>query len=584
MTSETSDFKVEAAFANQPNVAARLTVGDALFGLVGLLAAVLRLVGLNSLPLSPAEAEQALTVWRFWQPGQTAVIPLSPAYFSLTAVLSQVLGFSDATMRLVPALFGVALALLPWLLRARLGVVGALVTAVFLAVSPITTVVARTAGGESIALFAALLLLVAWVRWQDSGDGRWAITLAAAVGLGLTSAPLFYTGMAALGVAWFWQMTIGPRWQQPTEQEGRETAVWSRAALVGLFIFLALTTTFLFNISGIGAAAALLADWLQQFGRSEAVAVTTPFLAVARYEIGLLVVGLAAVLWVSWSGHPIGRLALYWLVGVLGLMLLQQGVIHNAALLAPAGYLLIGSFSGSVIGGHIHRRGWALTGGLLLIWALMFVNISRFLRVSVFQPTNLTHVWIAIFGLTLALTTIYFLITWDHHSTYQGILLSVLALLLFYAWGTSWWLTQKAANDPRETWVTTGTANDVPVLLRQITTLSWQIARSPTDIDIFSTVQSPVLAWYLRDFPGFQMGALPAAATTSLILTPDAAEPAFGGDYMGTAYNLAQTGVIAGGFSQSPILDTLRWWLFQESTAVPEPQRLILWLRADLAQ
>jgi 4-amino-4-deoxy-L-arabinose transferase-like glycosyltransferase len=556
-----------------------------LFVVVGLAAAVLRLANLGHLPLSPTEAEAALAVWRFWQPGEVVLASGSPAYFTLTAVLTQIFGFSDGVMRLVPALFGVALALLPWLLRARLGMVGALVTAVFLAISPITTVMARTAGGDSIALFAALLLLVAWVRWQDSGDGRWAYALAAAVGLGFASAPLFYSGLVSLALAWVLQMTLGPRLIHQAEPGEGETAVWPKAAMVGLLIFLALSTTFLLNISGIGAAASLFADWLQQFGRSAIVSVATPFLAVARYEPALLVVGFAAIFWISWSKHALGRLAFYWLVGVLGVMLAQPGTISNAALTPLAGYLLLGSFAGSVFGSRIHQRGWALAGGLLLIWALMFVNFSRFLRVSVFDPTNFSHVWIAIFGLVLALTTIYFLITWDGRSTYQGILLSVLVALAFYQWGTAWWLGQEAANDPRETWVTTATDDDVRGLLAQIRALSWQTAGSETDVDIFSAVDSPVLAWYLRDFPNLQLGdAVPPAATYSLILTPDETEPAFGSDYMGADYGLLYTGVVDQGFVQSPVLDTLRWWLFQESTAVPEQQRVVLWLRTDLAQ
>ncbi len=587
MTSNTSNVQMKAD--QKPGLAARLTIGKALFGLVALAASVLRLTNLGHIPLSPTEAEAALAVWRFWQPGQAALAPASPAYFTLTAVLTQIFGFSDAVMRLVPALFGVALALLPWLLRRRLGAVGALVTAVFLTISPIAVVVSRTAGGEAIALFAIFLLLAAWVRWQDERHGRWAVTMTAALGLGLASAPLFYSGLAALALAWLFTTTIGPRLSRPAdgeEETGKEeTAIWPTAALTGLLIFLALTTTFLLNINGIGAAASLLADWLQQFGRSELAAGTTLILAVIRYEIGLVIVGLAAIMWASWRGHALGRLALYWLVGITAVLLVQQGIITNAALAPLAGYLLIGSFAGSVIGNHIHWRGWALTGGLLLIWGLMFVNVTRFLRTSVFDATNMSHIWIAIFGLTLALTTIYFLITWDSRSTYQGILLSVLAMLFFYNWGTARWLGQEAANDPRETWVLTGADDEVPVLIDQIRDLSWQIAGSETDLDIFSAVNSPILAWYLREFPNFQMGtAVPPAATTSIILTPDGTEPAFGSDYMGADYALLRSGVLQEGFMQSRLLDTLRWWVFQESTAVTQKQRLILWLRADLTQ
>ena len=596
MIDDTSNVNMDTKTTWQPNWAARLTIADALFALVALAAGLLRLVNLGSLPLSPSEAEAALAVWRFWQPGHTAVFPGSPAYFTLTALATQVLGFSDAVMRLVPALFGVALVLLPWLLRQRMGPVGALITAVFLAVSPITTITARTAGGEAIALFAIFLLLAAWVRWQDSRDGRWAITLAAALGLGIASAPLFYSGLAALGIAWFWQTTIGPRLNQPEEtgevdetaaetETEKETAVGPAAALTGLIVFLMLTTTFLFNLSGIGGGTAVFTAWVQQFGRSDLEPVIKPFLAIARYDLTLIIVGFAAFVWASWNRQALPRLFVYWLLGGFAIILLQQGIISNAALAPLAGYLLLGCFATAIIGDKIHLRGWGLTIGLLIVWGLMFVNISRFLRISVFNPTDFSHIWIALFGLTLALTTIYFLITWDVRSTYQGVLLSVLAMLFLYQWGTASWLGQMAANDPRETWVTTGTDDDVGSLIRQIELLSWQIVGSGTDIDLYSAVNSPVLAWYLRDFPQAQIGdSLPPAATFSLILTPDVAEPALGSDYMGADFGLLHTGVVSSGLSVSPILDTLRWWLFQESTAVSQQQRLVLWLRADLTQ
>jgi hypothetical protein len=296
----------------------RLTVADGLLGLVLLAAAVLRLANLGHLPLSMLKRRRR---WRCGSSGSRVRpfwLPISPAYFSLTAWLTQLFGFGDGMMRAGTGPVWRGLVYLPWLLRHRLGTQGALVTAVLLAISPLNSTVARTAGGDSMALFALLLLLVAWVRWQDSGDGRWAYALAAAVGLGFASAPLFYSGLVSLALAWVLQMTLGPRLIHQAEAREGETAVWPKAAVVGLLIFLALSTTFLLNISGIGAAASLFADWLQQFGRSAIAPVTTPFLAVARYEPALLLVGFAAIFWISWSKHALGRLAFYWLVGVLG--------------------------------------------------------------------------------------------------------------------------------------------------------------------------------------------------------------------------------------------------------------------------
>ena len=56
-----------------------LTVADGLLGLVVLAAAVLRLANLGHLPLSDAEATQALAVWQFWQPDTAVLASVSPA-------------------------------------------------------------------------------------------------------------------------------------------------------------------------------------------------------------------------------------------------------------------------------------------------------------------------------------------------------------------------------------------------------------------------------------------------------------------------------------------------------------------------
>ncbi|HID51285.1 MAG TPA: hypothetical protein EYP41_04505, partial [Anaerolineae bacterium] len=115
----------------------RLTIADAVFGLIVLAAGIIRFNNLDALPLSDGEAEAALAVWRFWQPGAAQVAVVSPAYFSLTAVLTQLLGFSDTVMRLVPAVFGLGLVILPRFLQRRLGVIGVLAASLLLAVSPL---------------------------------------------------------------------------------------------------------------------------------------------------------------------------------------------------------------------------------------------------------------------------------------------------------------------------------------------------------------------------------------------------------------------------------------------------------------
>ncbi|MBE2222047.1 MAG: glycosyltransferase family 39 protein, partial [Anaerolineae bacterium] len=510
----------------------------------------------------------------------------SPAYFTFTAMLTPILGISDGVMRFVPALFGILLVLLPWLLRDRLSTVGALITAVFLTISPIATALSRTAGGDSIALFAAFLLLIAWVNGRDSGNGRWFYLFTIALALGLTSSPLFYSALATLGIAWLGQRLAGPRLIAENEENTKlEPATLRSGLIVGGILFLLISTFYLLSVGNVGAAAAILGDWLHQFGGfgnlDNALA---PFLAIVRYEIALLVVGLIAIIWAAWRLQSLPMFCVYWLVGTLLLLILQQGNLINAALIILPLYLLIGAFAGAIIGQHIGWHGWLLTVGLLILWALMFVNTSRFLRKMTFGGDDFNNAWIVIFALAFALTVIFFAISWDARATYQAVVISVLLMLLFYNWGTAWWLGHEAANDPRENWVNDGTDAGMLVLADVVQDLSWQLSKSDQDVDILSTVDTPALRWYLRDYVNATIGkAAPSDTTSTLVITPANAQTALGTSYMGADYIISRSAPVEEVISNSPTLDTLRWWVFHQSPAVPAQERVILWVKSETA-
>ena len=135
-----------------------LTGEVALYALIALAAAGLRLYRLGTRPMTEGEAAQALAAWRFIQ-GQ-AVEPTGYSPFLLTSniLLFGLFRAGDFTARLVPALFGVALVLLPYLLRRRLGRMGALAASFLLAISPAANFFSRYLGGEIVVAACALAL------------------------------------------------------------------------------------------------------------------------------------------------------------------------------------------------------------------------------------------------------------------------------------------------------------------------------------------------------------------------------------------------------------------------------------------
>ena len=520
-----------------------LTVAGGLLLLVVTVAAVLRLANLGAVPLSPEEAQEAFAVWRFWQPEAGEItFAYRPAYFTLTSLPMLMLGDGDAIMRLVPALFGVALTLLPWLWRRYLGVTGALTASLLLAVSPAATITARTAGGSAIALTAVLLLLIAWTRYLDEGHRAWLMVAFAAVGTGLASDGLFLSGVATVGAAWLAQARYGPHLSLQASTNGRRLRREHVrvAAVAGVAVFLGLATTFFLNLGGLGAAGGIVGAWLGRFGLPTSLLTwVSPVLAFGRYEVAILLPGTVAIFWASWQGKPLPVFLVYWFTAGLLLSLMQPGVVENALLLAMPAALLVGHFVHDAFRVPAGRNGWAVFILLLVLGSVAFVNFARYLRLT---PHNTAAGFglLAVVAVGMLVVAINFVRTWDSSAALQGTLAAVLVFLALYGWGTAWWLGQEGANDPRERWVTVGTDDDVRLLRETMIETSWQRAGAARDADILAAVEHPVLRWYLRDFRDVQMGTMtPPKAQSQMMITPATEEePPAGSDYFGSDFGL----------------------------------------------
>jgi 4-amino-4-deoxy-L-arabinose transferase-like glycosyltransferase len=531
-----------------------LTLEHLLYGLILTAAAILRLANLGRVPLSPAEATEALAVWQLWRPvgvemGWTAAAT-SPAYLHLTALLSQLIGYSDSSMRLVPALLGLATVALPWFLRSQIGRSGALFFSLFLALSPIQIVAGRTAGGESIAIFALVLLLVSWLRYQDSfrrlslspgvatgsaatgsAGGHWLYTAVIALALGVNSDPIFYSGLLGLVLAWIAQAYLGPALLLTAEGEPQPT-IWpetaeQRTALgLGAAVLVGVATLGLTHLAGIGITLNVAAGWLARFGLpTDLLSWLTPVLSLGRYELAALLLGGTAVVWTTWRGAALPNFFVYWLTALLALTLLQAGVLSNILSLSLPLYLLTAVWLHHLFALPAGWEKWPLLGGVLLVGGIVVVNLARYGRVTQFDPEQTTNLIIVGLALAFLLLVTGSIAAWDRNAAGQGLVAGLLICLLVFNFGAGWRLGQAAANDPREHWVEQATDDSVRWLADQLHRFSRQFARSETGLSLFVTVESPVLRWYLRDFSNVQYGpALPAAANQQALITPDIAE------------------------------------------------------------
>jgi hypothetical protein len=571
---------------------ARVTLADLLVLAVVVLGGLLRFANLGGPLLTPPEAQAALPVWAYWQSGPAPLDTGSPAYFALSVLLSPIAGSSDTTARLVPAIFGTALLALPWLLRGRWKAAGVLFATLFMAVSPMLVVTSRTAGGEAIALFTLLLVFVSALRLSAApANGRWATALGVGLGIGLTSDPIFYMGLLPLAVVWWWFAGMGDVGEDANDlwPFKRLLSHWRPIGLAALLSLLALSTLLLLNPTALGATFRLPADWLGRFGLPAAGSLDSAasLLATLRYEPALFVLGLPVLVWAMLRRPPIGLMLGFWLVTVLLLVFLQPGVVTNAALLALIGYLLIGLFAGRLLRPRPEagdsRLAIGVAGGLLLLGLAALVSLGRYARVPVGAPEQLPYLVLAGMLVLAAIVLVGLASAVDPRRALQGAFVGLALLLIFIQWGAATSLAQYGSNDPRERWVSEGTDDDVRLLASTIRLVSRQAIGGERDLDLFSTVDTPVLRWYLRDFPDARFGAtVPLNTSYSAVITPLDSEPRLPNDYAGDDFGLLRLEPEVA--PPSSIADILRWWLFRESGAPAAEQRIVLWIRADLTE
>ncbi len=370
------------------------------------------------------------------------------------------------------------------------------------------------------------------------------------------------------------------------EKQTVSRELWLKTAVFGLVAVLALSTRLLTFPSGLGASAGILGAWITRFSLGgDLQQLLEPFLLLARYETALLSLGIAAIIWAVWKNNALGTMLVYWLTGGLVMLLVQRSTLENGLIVALAGVWLLALFTQSLLNKEVTWRSWLLAAALAALGGVLFVNSARFLRVSIYEP-NFSNVWMGLIAFSVAALLIYFVWMWSETAVFQGVWLALLMLVVFYQWGTARYLNHAAANDPRERWVTEASDDGAPLLANMLRDISRQVANSDNGLQIHSAVDTPVLAWYLRDFTNLQLGeTLPPAAQSQALITPASmSEPGLGSDYIGMDFGLTRSSSSELILSEKPVQDALRWWLFHETNMPITRENVILWVRADLVQ
>ncbi len=601
-----------------------VNVERAAYGAVGLLAAGLRWFQLGLRPLNEGEAVQALAALRFVRgAAQTAPAGTIPALFTGNIVGFSLLGVSDITARLLPALAGLILVLLPYGLRHRLGRGGALAASLLLAVSPSAVYFSRSLDGAVLVAACGLALAVGLIAYVDTRRPGFLYLAAAALGVGLCSSPGLYT---LIGVILLFGLLLylADRFLRHEGQPGMgswssllvawwslrgEAGLLTRVGAVLLATFSLIATSFVLHPAGVGHAADLLAAWVKGFsaepGGQPAI---YPLLLLLRYEPLLLLLGL-----VEAGRALIGRRAPQHQVPQSGSSFSHTPFLVFWALAAtlilvlsghrPAGNILLIVVPLALLAGQGVERTWhrlARCGG----WLEMGLFSAAALALLVFFYLQVTA-----YGLTSKLSTVSIANITLYASYYYLLLAAIAPLLLIglglavWVWrgpeavvGTSWltaivalglfgfratWsLNVTHAADPRELMIGQTTAPDVRLLVERLEALSQAQAGDIHTLPVTVDAETgPVVAWYLRDFERqIVVDGLSAPPTTIAAVTLARQDLPIGETFRGQGFPLRTHWLPWGLWGQRLV----RWLLFTGGSLPIVDQEVVLWVMSGL--
>ena len=194
------------------------------FGSLIVIALVMRLWDVGVRAMHHDESLHALYSWNLFNDLNYQHNPMmhGPFQFEANAAIFFILGDSDVTARLLYVVMGTALVAMPFLLRKRIGRLGAIFTAAALTFSPTLLYFSRFARNDILMAVWAFGLVISMWRYLDKGKNRYLYFSAALMALAFGTKESAYLVIATLGL--FLALQVGAptlsRLLRPVEIEG----------------------------------------------------------------------------------------------------------------------------------------------------------------------------------------------------------------------------------------------------------------------------------------------------------------------------------------------------------------------------
>lgn len=486
------------------------------------LAVLMRIVMLGT---TLTEWEAGFT-WQAYQVSQGDAFSMlsHPGYILPTGLLFFLFGSGEVLARLLPALVGSAVVLLPYAFREQIGKKAALIAAFGLALDPLMVAYARQAGSPAMALGLVALVLFCYRKEKLFLAGLFA-------GWALLSGPSLVFGILTLLLGWGLLALLGNG--SLSFSLGKKQ--WS-LGLAGMLAAVLIFGTLLMRYpQGLAAMFQAIPDYLAGILRSDAAASGAPLIQV----LGALPIYQPLALLLAFLGFfkmdSIERpLTVFLLGSLLGSLLLiavdpARQVWMLLWMIAPL-WLLAGQEVAAFFSAPEKEDQMIVIGEgifffiLLLYWWTNLSKMSSIYFISIPEGTNLlsfnsldanTKVYFVRLAVTIIIPVLIVLIStlignlWVWKKPWQGAIWGVSGFLALYLLMTTWNFTAQPSELAGELWIQGPSEGNVTELMTAIEEASVQITGTRDEIQLIYQIDSSLLHWLLRDFPNSQYSAVP---------------------------------------------------------------------------
>ena len=552
-----------------------------LYAIAILVAVAYRMINLASLPLSDSEAAQALNAFQLMA-GSHQVNGGQPMYALITGALFFIFGSSDFLARLLPALAGSLLVLLPLLMRDELGKLPAIILSFGLAVDPALVTLSRQAGSVMPAL--VLTLAAACFAWKKRRR------LAAFFGgLAVLAGTAFWFGLAGFMLVAVLFNKLRPRVpgddKHTPDTKAKAYVPWVVVWVKDTWLILVITVLlggsfFVIYPSGLSSVVTGFLDYLRGWYTIGAVSIPSVLVALVIYQTIPLLVGLSEGISGVIQKLPYRKEVLLTFLVFLTITLLYPGrqmgdTAWSIVFLWVMSAWLLARLADTPRDVVLPMLGHGALVTSLLIFIILNITwvLGGFGGLDV--PRSL-----AVLGGVVVMVIISLLVAygWGIAVAVRGAFLGLglVALVIMFSLGVSAsGLNGKSAPD---LWRQNARVTGAAVLANDLNEFSvWGTGVRNSLSVMVVRFDTPSMRWFLRDYQKTVfVDILAPAASPDVVITDFVYRPELSSSYRGETFAWYTT-------ADWRTMNTLGMleWIFHRK-AYESPTNLIFWVRQDL--